>query len=284
MPSVPEIITGQIIDRLEGGEIPWQRPWDPEVGMPKNLISKKEYHGINTLMLALAPYESPYWLTFNQCKSFGGSVKKGEHGRIVVFYKHITRPSEDSVEEDAHYWLLRYYRVFNISQCEGIPANKIPVPESRLIEPINLCDDVINNMPQRPSILFDGGGEAYYQPVTDSVHLPMRDAFHSSEEFYSTQFHELAHSTGHQKRLNRPDAFGNGFGSVLYSKEELVAEITSAFLCAHCGIEKTIENSSAYIAGWLKAFRGDKRMVITAASAAHKAYNFILNNTSEEMK
>jgi antirestriction protein ArdC len=283
MPSVPEIVTGQIIDQLEKGEIPWQRPWDPEVGMPRRVPSGKPYQGINVLMLTFSSYESPFWLTLRQANSMGGHIRKGEHGRIVTFYKQVTMASADTIDGDAHsYWLLRYYRVYNAEQTEGIDKNKWPkLPERHDVEPIACCEDVVTNMPSRPPISFDGSGRAYYQPLSDSIHLPLKDAFHSSEEFYSTQFHELAHSTGHQKRLNRPDAFGNDFGSVSYSKEELVAEMASAFLCAHCGIEKTIQNSSAYIAGWLKAFRGDKRMVITAASAAHKAYNFILGLKQE---
>jgi antirestriction protein ArdC len=275
--NVPEIVTEQFIKKLEAGVVPWQRPWNIATGIPKNLISKKSYNGINVLMLSCNEFQSPWWVSFKQCDQLGGSIKKGEHGSMITFCKPMRGKVEtengDVVSEGKRYLLLRYYRVWNVEQTEGL-EEKIPKVETIEFNPIERCEEVFNGMPLRPEVKYNGS-RAYYDFRNDHIGMPSKELFHSPEEYYSTLFHEAVHSTGHQSRIGRE--FGKGFGTEVYSFEELIAEIGSAFLYAYCGIEKTFDNSAAYLASWLKKLKEDSRMIIRAASASQKAYNFILN-------
>ncbi|MCA9069418.1 MAG: DUF1738 domain-containing protein, partial [Planctomycetaceae bacterium] len=272
--DVYERITARILTQLEKGTIPWRKPWKGgEAGHPRNLVSGHRYRGVNIFLLTCAPFDLPFWLTFRQAKQLGGHVRKGEESTPVVFWRWVERehPETGNVEK---FPVLRHYNAFNIEQCD-LPAEKVPeiatVPENDF-EPIQLCEDVVAGMPDPPSIQH-GGGRASYRPATDSVQMPRPERFDGPEEYYSTLFHELTHSTGHPSRLDRPGITEiKPFGTPDYSREELVAEMGAAFLCGHCGIENTvIENSAAYIAGWLQRLRNDKRLVIQAAAAAQKA-------------
>lgn len=281
-----QIITDRIISLLEQGVAPWQKTWaaNGDINAPKNLISKKEYNGINYFILSAQGYTSPYWLTFNQAKDKGGHIRKGEKGTPVVFWKITLRddpkgdidPKTGKVKKEKLF-LLRYYTVFNVEQTEGINYPKPEKVEVPAVERIERAEAVVKAMPNPPSISF-GGDRAYYRPPFDSVTVPSIDSYKEEEHYYGTLFHELAHSTGHKKRLNRKGvAEAHSFGDEEYSKEELIAEMASSFLCGHCGIENiTIENSASYLQNWIKALKGDKRLVIHAASAAQKAANYIL--------
>lgn len=278
-PDVYQIITDRIVDILNQGVAPWRKPWSNGVHIPpRNFVSGKEYRGINSFLLNCAPFESPYWLTFKQAQEKGGHVCKGQKGMPVVFWKMWEK--EDKTAEDGKKVMpvLRYYTVFNAEQCEGIGFPEVEQPETFDTDPIEEAEAVQLAMPNRPHVEF-GGDRAFYRRSTDTVRIPERNRFEKAEEFYSTLFHELAHSTGHEDRLNRQGIVeSHFFGDAVYSKEELVAEMASAFLCAHCHIETaTIENSAAYIQGWIKALKGDKKLAVTAAGAAQKAANFILN-------
>ena len=276
--TVHEIITETIMKKLEEGVVPWQRPWVGGTGAPINLKSKKEYRGINVWLLGCQGYNSPYWASFKQISEFGGSVKKGEHSSLVVFWKPVAkRTVEEEDGEDLVFekpsFILRYYRAFNINQTEGL-EDHIPKVEENKFDPIEKCEEIITDMPNAPEIKY-GKPKAYYSPVEDYVGLPKRESFKSPEGFYATAFHELVHSTGHKSRLSRN--LQNGFGSEKYSKEELIAEMGASFLCGTAGIENTvIDNSAAYIASWLKALKDDKKMVVFAASAAQRAAEYIL--------
>ena len=276
--NVYEVITNQIIDRLErDGVVPWHQPWSTE--RPKNLVSKKEYRGINVFLLGAGRYSNPYWLTFKQAKQLGGHVKKGEKSTPVVFWKWLEREREnpDTGEvETVSTPLLRYYRVFNVEQCEGL---SVPALENtREFHPIEEAERVVQEMPQCP-IIQQETAQAFYWPSADVVNMPPAELFSSDEEYYSTLFHELTHATGHESRLNRLDTDKlAAFGSRDYSQEELVAEMGAAFLCGHCQIvDPIIDNSAAYIQGWLRKLRNDKRLVVFAAAQAQKAADFILN-------
>lgn len=275
--NIYEIITDRIVSLLNKGTIPWKRPWRTET--PKNLVSGKEYRGVNVLLLGSSPYPSPYWLTFNQAKSLKGSVKRGEKGCPVIFWKVTEDEKEDGKRSKD--FLLRYYTVFNVMQTEGIEIPKLEAPKK--VEPIAACEEVISSFFMPPRIEF-GGSRAFYSPAEDRVVVPCREQFSTVEEFYSTIFHELAHSTGAQHRLARKGILDHaGFASHSYSFEELVAECASAFLAAEAGISASvIENSASYIAHWSKVLRSEPRWMVLAASQAAKAADMISGKVSKE--
>lgn len=284
MCKVYDVINSRIMELLQQGTVPWRKTWNSVAGsnQPKNLINKKEYRGVNVLMLGCQEYSSPYWLTFKQATEKGGHVRKGEKSTPVVFWKWVDlRDADDADTEDSRGGkvpLLRYYSVFNLDQVEGIPAPPAPETITNPFTPIDMAEKIIASMPYKPEIKH-GGNKACYSPILDYVKLPLPEAFESPEEYYSTAFHELTHATGHGSRVGRKGILEPSFfGSHEYSKEELVAEMGAAFLCGHAGIEqKVLENSAAYIAGWLKALKNDKTLLIHAASQAQKASDYILN-------
>jgi antirestriction protein ArdC len=269
--NVYEKITDKIIEQLEAGVVPWQKPW--RVTTPKNYLSKQPYRGINLLMLGFSEYDCEYWATFRQIKNAGGSVKKGQRGTLVV-YTNWFEVEDDISENKKKVPFLKQYTVFNLEQTEGI---KIPATENTTLDKLQNCETIWQPMPTKPNITNDGGNRALYRPTTDSIHLPPWSRFKTAEEYYSTLFHELIHSTGHKTRLARPGIMETDhFGSKQYSQEELIAEIGNAFLCGMTGIEKhTLENSTAYIAGWLKELKNDKRLIVIAAAQAQKATDYI---------
>lgn len=277
--SVYEKVTAKIIELLETGTVPWKKPWISGEG-PINLISKKPYRGINSFLLNCSPYSSPYWMTYRQATEKGGHVRQGEKSTAIIFWKWLdckVPPDEEDNEATGKVPLLRYYNVFNLDQIDGInpPVQEQPVNP---FSPIDQAEQIISRMPQRPLIQY-GGDRACYSPTFDCIKLPNREAFKSPEEFYSTAFHELAHATGHASRLCRKGIHEPSyFGSHDYSQEELVAEFGASMLCGFAGIEQqTIENSAAYIQGWLKVLKNDKKLAIVAAGQAQKAADFILN-------
>lgn len=277
-------ITKQVMDMLEKGVVPWRSSilGAASAGHPKNLTSGKPYRGINVFLLAFTAYargyESSYWLTFKQARERGGSVKRGEKSSMVVFWKQLEIEDKDT-HQPAKVPVLRYYNVFNAAgQCEGIEVPDAPKFEPIDFKPIEAADAIAKGYTGAPA-LEHGGSQAYYRANEDKVRMPEPTRFRSSEEYYSTLFHEYAHSTGHSKRLDRQlDTDPQPFGSADYGKEELVAEMAAAFLCAHAGITQIlIENQAAYVQGWLKSIKADKKLVITAAGQAQRAADWIRN-------
>ena len=290
-PDVYEIVTNQVIDLLEQGKIPWSKPWrGGSAGMPKNAISKKPYRGINVFLLAMTAdvkgYDSSYWLTYKQSTDLGGNVKKGEKSTLVIFWKLLDKPDsskkpgEISGKSDS-YMVLRYYNVFNIDQCENLDLSKLPddaIDDTPDIDfsPIESCENIVKHFIKRPEI-FHNEQRAYYSPSKDLINMPKRETFTSEQSYYATLFHELTHSTGHERRLKRKGIMEKAaFGDNVYSKEELVAEMGAAFLCGFCEIDNTIENTVAYLQGWLSKLKSDKRLVVQAAAQAQKAADYIL--------
>jgi len=276
--TVYQIITEQIIRQLESGVAPWHKPWATE--MPKNLVSKRAYRGINVFLLASLGYGSPYWLTYKQAADLGGHVRRGVHGTKVVFWKFDKYETEDADGQTVAKTsaLLRYYTVFNLEQCEGING-----PESgRVVNPIAECERIVAAMPNPPR--YEQDARAWYRPSSDSVGMPARNTFESAESYYSTLFHELTHSTGHASRIGREGIEKlNTFGSESYSKEELVAEMGAAMLSGVAGIEqRTLANSASYLQSWINVLKADSRMVVFAASQAQKAADYILGKALPE--
>ena len=204
------IVTDKIINLLEQGVVPWRRPWT-SAGLPRNLVSKKPYRGINHFLLSASKYVSPFWLTMRQANELGGHVRKGEESTLVVFWKvdDAKQSTEDLDNETAdakarRRFLLRYYRVFNLEQCELPQAvlDKIPTVETHEHDPIEAAERIIAGMPNPPEIQH-AGSKAFYSPFADRITLPPRELFTSAEEFYATAMHETVHSSGSDKRLAR---------------------------------------------------------------------------------
>jgi antirestriction protein ArdC len=271
-----DVITNRILALLEQGTAPWQQPWSHDQGMPRNLLSQRPYHGINVWLLGSMAYTSPFWCTFNQAKAAGGSVRKGECGSPVVFWK-VYEGAENEEGETQKRFVLRYFTVFNAAQIDGIALPPV-APVTHRHSPIERCEKLVDNYPLPPSIQH-GGAQAYYRPSVDVVQMPLPETFHSPEAYYSTLFHELTHSTGHKARLDRTTLKDMvRFGDTSYAKEELIAEMGATYLCGMCGISnRTINNSTAYLAGWLKALRNDSKMLVSAAAQAQKAADYIQN-------
>ncbi|MEJ5976581.1 zincin-like metallopeptidase domain-containing protein [Novosphingobium sp. PS1R-30] len=279
-------VTRRIIAELEAGRLPWVQPWSntvgagPCAGLPRNAVSGRPYSGINVLILWGAVIEAGYpsqgWLTFRQAIAAGGSVRKGEHGTCVVYADRFTpeaektRAAQEGGEARAVPFLKRF-TVFNTAQIDGLPeglfAEPAPLPD-REVEPIGECLITASGIDFRV-----GGSRAYYAPEADFVGVPPQPAFRDQINYYRTCFHELTHATGHASRLARN--LKNAFGSKDYAREELVAEMGSAFLCASLGIVPTVRHAD-YIGAWLEVLHEDNRAIFRAASQASKAAEWLL--------
>lgn len=262
-----QAVTDQIVDALQKGDIPWKKPWTTTGHM--NGKSKKAYRGINAFILPLAGYSDPRWFTYKQATELGGQVRKGEKGRTVVFWKMVK--ADDKVTgKPKTFPFLKSYTVFNFEQIDGLAMDAMPDP---ILVP---AEDIINGYVGKPATLHGQSFAAYY-PKLDTVKMPNKQDFDSLESYYLTLFHEYAHSTGHESRLKRATLMNASDGGATYSEEELVAELTAAFLAQAAGIDTTlsVEQSATYIKGWLKAFQGDPKMVVNAATKAQKAADYI---------
>jgi antirestriction protein ArdC len=290
--DVYQIVTDQVIQHLEKGTIPWRQPWT-EAGAPQNLLSGRSYRGINLWLLLACSYPHNLFLTWDQIKGLGGSVKRGEHGHIVVFWKMVPKEGIRMVHEKEKYIpILRYYKVFNIDQCTDLPERLLSKESTALVADAGTETDLITyehlyqNMPQCPEIKHKQQ-KAFYDPLNDYINMPRKKSFTTPGSYYATLFHELVHSTGHEKRLGRPSLTAMAeFGSEPYSIEELIAEMGAAYLCSFAGIlPLQIENSAAYIGGWLQKLRNDKKFIISSSVYAQRAADYILNyKASEEIE
>lgn len=278
--SVYDLITQRIISLMEAGTVPWKKSWNVSLQWPRNLLTHRPYRGINVFLLLSMCYQSPLWLTFRQANELGGRVRKGEKSCPVVFWKPLEVEGEQKKEQKRQVPVLRVYHLFNLSQCEGL--KNIP-PLSEQLGTLRKPAEIVERMPQRP-VIKQGMTRAFYQPAEDYVGIPYPSQFTSEEEYHCALFHELIHSTGHQSRLNRSSLTeSTGFGTDPYCREELVAEIGAAFLCAHAEIaERTVENSAAYIKAWLGRLRSDKKLIVHAAAQAQAAADYILGTTPSE--
>ena len=268
-------VTDRIIQQMEQGILPWAKPWGGITGGAYSGTTGKPYSLLNQMLLS----KPGAYYTFSQIQKLGGSIRKGEKSQMVVFWKQIPVKDQDSQTGEIKENLipmLRYYNVFHIDQCDGLACTDIPEEQLHNDED---ADSIIKAYLDRSGVTLIQrvSDEAYYSPSRDCVVLPLPEQFKSMEERYSTAFHELAHSTGHQSRLDRLRATAH-FGNESYSKEELVAEITATALMNYTGLETkgTFRNSAAYIQSWLTALRNGKRMIVSASGAASKAFEYII--------
>jgi antirestriction protein ArdC len=282
--SLYQEITDKIIAELEAGRVPWVQPWgsvsvNTSLSMPRNAATGRGYSGINVLILWGAVIEAGFsgqsWLTFRQALSLGGNVRKGEHGTTVVYADRFTpekereRAARDGDQPGVIPFLKRF-TVFNTDQCEGLPepmSSGTPPPPPGLIEP-----QVEALIAATGADFRIGGARAYYDSLRDFVQVPPPQAYFEPINWHRTACHELGHWTGAASRLARD--FSGGFGSKSYAKEELVAEMAGAFVCATLGIAPTVRHAD-YIGSWLEVLREDDRAIVRAASAASKAADFL---------
>lgn len=286
-------VTARIVSELESGRVPWVQPWSgtacakTSIGpsLPRNALTGRNYSGVNVLLLWGAViangYPSQSWLTYRQAQEAGGSVIKGERGQTVVYADRFIPEAEKakaaaSGEDAKAVPFLKRFTVFNIAQCEGLrpglALDPAPLPEREIVP---VAEEVI----AASGVDFRiGGSRAFYVPSADFVQVPPQPAFFEQVNYYRTCLHELTHATGHAKRLGRD--LTNGFGTRGYAREELVAELGSAFLCAALGIVPTVRHAD-YIASWLEVLREDNRAIFRAASQASKAADWLLARHGE---
>lgn len=262
-------ITSEIIGKLRQGKVPWHQTW--KSGLPANAVTHKPYRGVNIWLLATYQYQSNLWVTYKQAKVLGGFVKRGEHGRQIVFWKMLEVEDEET-EEVETIPMLRTYTVFNLEQTTI-------EPEIREVEPILNAQTIVDGY-HGPTIK---PGHPAYQPTTDTLTIPSISSFDTADEYYSTLFHELSHSTGHPSRLNRP--LVTGFATDGYAEEEVIAEMSASYLCAIAGTEvyaRTLGNSAAYIQHWIQRFQDNDRLLVRLSSQAQRASDWILNQPSTQ--
>ncbi|WP_054177109.1 ArdC family protein [Citrobacter sp. CtB7.12] len=277
--DIYQTVTDSIIKALESGVKPWQCPWKRNglvSGIPSNYTTHEAYSGINIMLLWFSAAEQGFkdsrWMTYNQAKSTGAQVRKGERGTMAVFYKTLEKEREDG--EKDYIPMLKHFIVFNAEQIDGLPHDGSDAqpeqPAEETFKPFTRAEALLERSGAK---ITERGQQAFFRPATDEIYLPERHLFSRAEDFYATGLHELVHWSGHPSRLNR-DMKGR-FGSEGYAAEELVAELGSAFLMADLGINGDVQHEN-YIASWLIKLRNDKRYIFRAASAASKAHRYLM--------
>lgn len=269
-----QAITDRIIAALESGTAPWVRPWAAGAySLPYNAATGKQYRGINLVLLGASGYATAGWMTYNQAQELGGQVRKGERGTQCVFWSKMTKKELDEDGNPVTFCVLKHFTVFNLDQIDNLPADKLHLPD-----PVALPDGGMLPVAIAAGATVEhGGNKAFYSPSRDIIAMPTPDNFTTEGHYNSTLAHELTHWTGLNSRMDRD--FSGRFGSESYAMEELVAEMGSAFLCGMFGMPVGELQHPAYIASWLRVLRGDKKAIITAASQAQKAVDYILSES-----
>lgn len=275
--DVYQQVTDRIIQALEAGTAVWRKPWTSSE--PVNVRNGRSYRGINIFLLTFAGYSDPRWGTYKAIGEAGGQVRKGEKATSIILWKPVQRRrSEQAADGEQElgdsYMLLRTYSVFNAEQAENLP----PLPEGREHQPYEQAEEIVREYVPGPDIRWRGS-QACYSQLLDLVNMPAPESFFSQDAYYSTLFHELVHSTGHESRLDRLEK--THFGSNPYSKEELVAEMGAAMLCGLIGLEN-LDQSASYIAGWLSRLLEDSKLIIQAAAMAQRACDLMLGKKFED--
>jgi antirestriction protein ArdC len=277
-------VTDRIISDLEQGVRPWMKPWNAEHAAGRITRPLRHngtpYRGMNVLLLwgeaVSKGYAAPIWMTYKQAQELGANVRKGEHGALVVYANTVTMTDTDDKGQDIEREIpfMKGYTVFNVEQVDGLPVHYYaqPVNPLPLSERIEHADSFIK---ATAAAIRHGGNSAYYSPDRDAVQMPPFEAFRDKESYYATALHELTHWTKHEKRLNR--SFGRQrFGDAGYAREELVAELGSAFLCADLGLTPEIrDDHAAYLGHWLTILKDDKRAIFSAAAHAQRAADYL---------
>jgi len=281
MQTIREDITSQIVAEIERGTPPWRKGWScPD--LHKNGLTQASYRGVNQVILAMTPYADSRWFTWKQAEALGVKVKKGCKGHRIVKMVEVDRNRAASVqdgevlaEDKGKALIMKGYVVFNAEQIEGLPG--LPRPATNMVEPVAAVDALIEGMKGTGLTVLYGGGQPAYAPLTDTVKMPLPDRFHTTQDYAATMLHELAHASGNKKRLDRLHLYAR-FGSEEYSREELVAELSSAFLGAQLGMlmaASMMESHASYMASWLTVLKRDKNEIFRAAAAAQKVADYL---------
>lgn len=290
-------VTDRIVAALEGGTKPWELPWVRSSAGVSNPISGTVYSGVNPWLLGLTMleqgYTDPRFVTFNQAKKAGGTIRKGEKGSLIVYFRMLEvtdRKSGDMKKIP----MLRMYSVFNLSQTQhinddgaivdGLPKYQLTVPEERPEVDVEtgyaMAIALVEGIKADGLRWFHKGSRAYYQPSADAIAVPVASDFKSIAGYWATCMHEATHATGHSSRLDRQ--FGGRFGSDAYAFEELIAELGSAFACAHAGIESSLDNHASYLESWLRVLKKDKHAIFTAQREAKKACEWLIAHADQD--
>ena len=294
--DVYEQVRDRIVTFIEtNGTTPWRKPWKAAPGggcmWPKNATTDRPYRGINAVLLSMLDFDYPLYMTYKQAEKAGLQVRRGSTGTPVVFWAWLKKKEEGGGKADGDdpkaIPFLRRYTVFNVEQIDGaeVFVPKEEEPAGPPFVPIDKCEQVVRDyLANGGPGLIHRGSRACYSPARDKVRVPPPESFESPEAYYGTLFHELVHSTGHGLRVARKGITGQvNFGSHTYGKEELVAEIGSAFLCAVCGVDPPPlrDNQAAYVSSWLRTIKEDPKLVVLAAAQAQRAADWILGNREE---
>lgn len=307
--DVYQAVTDKIIAALEAGVVPWRKPWkNVGEGTQRNVTSKRPYRGVNQLLLGMSQFDSPWWITFKAAAELGARVKPeqakkngGIGPELVVYWNRIKcracTDGDGNVKvakcercgNRRSFFILRFFTVWNVEQIDGLPDGLVPPPIELPddYDPVDACDELLTPYaaPVGPSVAHRGD-RAFYRPATDAVTMPHSGQFETSADYYSTLFHELVHSTGHESRHARPELceLKSTFGSEPYAKEELVAEVGASMLCALAGVStpELDENAAAYIGSWLSKFQGDKKLIVSASAQAQRAVDLITGAVFED--
>ncbi len=278
-----ERVTDLVLQHLKNGTVPWQTPYLVERGMPQNLATGRRYRGINVWLLGTQRYDNPYWITYQQAQALGGHIRKGEHGTTIMKFGTMDIP-DDATGDKKKRMFLKTYTVFNARQTEQI-AIPPRTPPPGLEDAIKSAENVVARMKRPPRIEHNGLHRPSYSRLEDLVRMPLRSQF-IGHQYYPTLFHELVHATGHESRLNRlvPPSDNKDQRLKDYSFEELVAEMGSAYLNAHCGLHQQPEQEAAYIKGWadVLANKDHDTWVVKAAGKAQQAADYILDEPAPE--
>lgn len=274
------MVADRVLEELKNGVVPWDKPWFGTDGFVSH-VNGKHYSLLNSILLG-KPGE---YATFKQIEKEGGKVKKGAKSKFVVFWKPFesVEVDENGEEKKSVHFTLRYYNVFHLDDCEGVKkkyTEDVAFKHDTVAEAENIVNGYCNANPTLKIQRGEMSGRAFYRPSDDYIQVPKMEQFKLAEEFYSTLFHEMTHSTGHWSRLGRfkEDGCVAAFGGEDYGKEELIAELGAAALCGKCGIEsrESFRNSASYLQNWTEAIQGNPSMIVAAAGKADKAVSFIL--------
>jgi antirestriction protein ArdC len=281
-----QLITDRILEKMAGGQLPWQKPWHT-LGQPRNFLTGHVYTGVNAFLLHFLSEGRPLFVTFRQAQKLGGYIRRGAKGLPIIFYNVVEKARKDGLPGEVDRLPFATYSTgFNVTDVEGVTL-PLPAAGDGQFAPLAAAEALVMSWVERPRLVHYEQ-RVYYVPDQDYVNMPRFSSFRSAEHYYQVLFHELTHATGHSRRLNRPDLAENMAtkGAAGYAREELTAETGAAILCGAAGLNPAVtdDTTAAYLRYWVEQLRGDKKLVVQAASLAQQAANLILGYEPAEAR